>query len=243
MKGLSFILNLCNRTAEEKGLQIAGAPDTYLGASFQTCRKLIEDGMIGEVVGFNAAMICRGHESWHPDPAFYYQFGGGPLMDMGPYYLTALVNLLGPVAAVTSVAKTSFSTRTITSQSHAGESIDVEVPTYVAGTLKVTNPNMFGEKIYLLRPESKEYKEMPLLFDYQEDSRGLGLADMAKALQEKRTIRANMHQTFHVLDVITGFQRSSDKKAREVITSSIEATPIMKKATVLGIIESDTLSF
>jgi len=81
--------------ARERGLSIGGAPDTFLGASIQTCRKLIDAGFIGEPIGFTASMICRGHESWHPSPEFYYKFGGGPLLDMGPYYLTALVNLLG----------------------------------------------------------------------------------------------------------------------------------------------------
>ncbi|HAN94771.1 MAG TPA: oxidoreductase, partial [Firmicutes bacterium] len=84
--------------ARERGLSIGGAPDTFLGASIQTCRKLIDAGFIGEPIGFTASMICRGHESWHPSPEFYYKFGGGPLLDMGPYYLTALVNLLGRVA-------------------------------------------------------------------------------------------------------------------------------------------------
>lgn len=70
---------------------------TFLGAGIQTCRKLIDDGWIGEPVAATAFMTCHGHESWHPDPEFYYQVGGGPMFDMGPYYLTALVNLIGPV--------------------------------------------------------------------------------------------------------------------------------------------------
>ena len=89
--------------AAKTGLFVGGAPDTFLGSGIQTCRKLIEDGYIGKPIGIAAFMICRGHESWHPDPDFYYQYGGGPLFDMGPYYLTAFVNLLGPVAAVSFV--------------------------------------------------------------------------------------------------------------------------------------------
>ena len=73
------------------------APDTFLGAGIQTCRKLIDDGWIGEPIAASAFMTNHGHESWHPDPEFYYQLGGGPMLDMGPYYLTALVNLMGPV--------------------------------------------------------------------------------------------------------------------------------------------------
>ncbi len=82
--------------AKAKDVLIGCAPDTFLGAGGQTCRKLIDDGWIGEPIGCTAFMMCHGHESWHPDPEFYYKAGGGPMFDMGPYYLTALVNLLGP---------------------------------------------------------------------------------------------------------------------------------------------------
>jgi len=83
--------------ARERGLRVGGAPDTFLGGGLQTCRKLLDDGVIGEPVAATAFMMGHGHESWHPDPEFYYQVGGGPMFDMGPYYLTALINLLGPV--------------------------------------------------------------------------------------------------------------------------------------------------
>ena len=121
--------------AEEKGLMLGGAPDTFLGAGIQTCRKLIDDGYIGTPIGAQAFMVGHGHESWHPDPAFYYQFGGGPMMDMGPYYITALINLMGGVKSVMGSTKKSFPTRTITSQPHFGEVVDVEVNTYVTGIL------------------------------------------------------------------------------------------------------------
>ncbi|NLM41187.1 MAG: Gfo/Idh/MocA family oxidoreductase [Firmicutes bacterium] len=257
--------------AKERGLSIGGAPDTFLGASIQTCRKLIDDGFIGRPIGFTAAMICRGHESWHPSPAFYYQHGGGPLLDMGPYYLTALVNLLGRVTGVTAVAKASFPQRVITSQPLAGTVVEVEVPTHLVGILELENgavgtlfttfdvvykessrfevygtegtlivpdPNHFGQTIYLLRPESREYKEMPLLFDYQDNFRGLGLADMAVALRSKRPIRANQEQLFHVLDVMTAFERSSAKRAREEITSPYTRPEPMAKPRVLGIFDN-----
>lgn len=124
------------RLAGEKGLMLGCAPDTFLGAGLQTCRKLIDDGFIGDPVAATAFMLCHGHESWHPDPEFYYQVGGGPMFDMGPYYLTALVSLLGPVKTVCGIAKTSFPQRTITSAPKFGQKIDVEVPTHVAGTLE-----------------------------------------------------------------------------------------------------------
>src|SRR5207249_2020919 len=86
-------------------LRVGAAPDTFMGGGLQTCRKLIDDGAIGQPVAATAFMLCHGHESWHPDPAFYYQAGGGPMFDMGPYYLTALISLLGPVRRVTGSAR------------------------------------------------------------------------------------------------------------------------------------------
>jgi predicted dehydrogenase len=121
--------------AETNGLRVGCAPDTFLGGGIQTCRKLIDDGWIGEPIAATAFMMSHGPESWHPDPAFYYHRGGGPLFDMGPYYLTTLVNLLGPVRRVTGSARASFSTRTITSQPKRGTVVEVEVPTHVAGVL------------------------------------------------------------------------------------------------------------
>ncbi len=231
--------------AEENNLYLGGAPDTFLGAGIQTCRKLIDDGFIGKVVGAAAFMICHGHESWHPDPEFYYKHGGGPMMDMGPYYLTALTNLIGGIKSVTGVAKTSFEERTITSKQKYGEIIKVEVPTYITGimefdngavgtlfttfdvhnigqarfeiygsegTLIVPDPNTFGGPIYLLRPEDRALKEMPLMFDYSDNSRGLGLEDMALAIKEQKLARASYKQTLHVLEAMEAFVTSSNSR-------------------------------
>lgn len=123
------------KTATAKGLLVGCAPDTFLGGGLQTCRKLIDDGWIGEPVAATAFMLCHGHESWHPDPEFYYKPGGGPMLDMGPYYLTALVSLLGPIKRVTGSARVTFPERTITSQPKYGKKIQVEVPTHVAGVM------------------------------------------------------------------------------------------------------------
>lgn len=125
--------------AEEKGLRVGCAPDTFLGGGLQTCRKLIDDGWIGELIGANAFMLCPGHEFWHPDPGFYYQQGGGPLFDMGPYYLTAFVHLLGPISQVSGMASTAYTERKITSQPKFGEMIKVETPTHIHGQLRFAN--------------------------------------------------------------------------------------------------------
>jgi predicted dehydrogenase len=230
--------------AAKKGVMLGGAPDTFLGAGIQTCRKLIDDGFIGEPLGATAFMVGRGHETWHPDPAFYYQYGGGPMLDMGPYYLTALVNLLGPLKAVSGFARSSFATRTITSQPLNGTVVDVKVPTHICGlyefvsgalgtiitsfdvhahnlpileiygtngTLSVPDPNTFGGPVKLYRPEKGEFLEMPLTFDYAENSRGLGLSDMAEAIQLNRKARAGVDLTFHVLEAMAGFFKASEE--------------------------------
>lgn len=117
--------------AKEKGLLACSAPDTFLGAGIQTCRKLLDEGRIGKPIGFTANMVAPGHELWHPAPEFYYKKGGGPMMDMGPYYITALVSLLGPVKRVSCMAKISRARREL-----QGTMMDVEVPTHYAGIME-----------------------------------------------------------------------------------------------------------
>ena len=123
-------------TAEAAGLRVGCAPDTFLGGGHQTVRGLIDAGAIGKPVAGTAFMMGPGHESWHPNPAFYYQPGGGPLFDMGPYYLTALVHALGPVKRVAAITSRGRETRVIGSKPRAGEVIDVDVDTHTAGTLE-----------------------------------------------------------------------------------------------------------
>jgi len=125
--------------AASKGRRVGSAPDTFLGGAHQTCRKLVDDGAIGQPVAATAFMLGHGHESWHPDPEFYYAAGGGPLFDMGPYYLTALINLLGPVRRVTGSTRISFPERVITSAPKRGQRIKVEVPTHLAAVLDFAN--------------------------------------------------------------------------------------------------------
>jgi predicted dehydrogenase len=121
--------------ASGKGLRVGSAPDTFLGAGLQTCGRLIDEGVIGEPVAAVAFMAGRGPESWHPDPGSFYKKGAGPMFDIGPYYLTALVSLLGPVARVSGTARKSFPERIATSQAHRGEHLPVEVSTHYSATL------------------------------------------------------------------------------------------------------------
>lgn len=121
--------------AQSKGLRVGCAPDTFMGAGVQTARKAIDDGRIGRPVAFTAFMMGHGHEHWHPSPEFYYEVGGGPMFDMGPYYLTALLNYLGPVERISGAARIAIPERTITSQPKHGKKINVETPDHICGTM------------------------------------------------------------------------------------------------------------
>ncbi len=275
--------------ALKNGLYLGGAPDTFMGAGIQTSRKLIDDGVIGDIIGANVSMICRGHETWHPDPEFYYKRGGGPMMDMGPYYVTALVNLLGEAKGLVGLTKKSFDKRIITSKPHYGEVIDVDIDTHLTGnilfasgaiasifttfdvhytnqarfevygtkgTLVVPDPNTFGGPILLYRPEDyvrgpavdpalrkidlnpyPHYKEIPLMFDYRENSRGLGLADMCRAIEDARPWRANYRQQHHVLEILTGFSKASrEGKFLELKTHYTRPAP-MENNPMHGILD------
>jgi predicted dehydrogenase len=276
--------------AKEKGLLMGGAPDTFMGAGIQTSRRLIDSGLIGDIIGADCAMICHGHETWHPDPEFYYKRGGGPMMDMGPYYVTALVNLLGEAKGVIGMTRKSFSERLITSQPFFGKTVNVDIDTHLTGsieftsgaiaqiittfdvhytsqarfevygtegTLVVPDPNTFGGPVLLLRREEggrgpridpalmkpeeitlyRNYRQLPLMFGYRENSRGLGLADMCKAVETKRNFRANSVQQMHVLEILTAFTKSSQqKKYIELKTKYNRAAP-MKSDIMPGILD------
>ena len=243
------------RLAADKGLKVACAPDTVLGAGLQTCRKLIDEGAIGEAVGANAFMLCHGHETWHPAPEFYYKPGGGPLFDMGPYYLSALVNLLGGVERVNAFAATTFPTRTVTSQPNHSQVVQVETPTHIVGTMRfksgaigqittsfdvwhselpcieiygtegsvsVPDPNGFGGAVRLRLVGDSGWAEVPLSHAYADNSRGLGVLDLALAVQEKREPRAGGAVAFHVLDVMQSFLESAEKSQQRDIRSVME---------------------
>lgn len=230
------------------------APDTFLGAGLQTCRKLIDDGAIGEPVAATAFMLGHGPEGWHPDPNFFYQYGAGPLFDMGPYYLTALVSLLGPIRRVTGSARASFAERTIGSEPKKGEKIAVNVPThsaavldFVAGpiatlvtsfdvwarenrieiygseaTLALPDPNTFGGPVRLRRAGETEWEDIPLSHDFADNSRGIGLWDMATGIAERRPYRASGDLALHVLETMHAVHRASGEGRHIEIVSNVE---------------------
>lgn len=230
--------------AKEKNLLVGCAPDTFMGAGLQTCRKLIDDGEIGQPIAASAFVAFRGPESWHPDPETFYKVGAGPMFDIGPYFVTALVNLLGPVQRVAGATKISFPERVITSQPKYGSMIKVETPTHVTGvmdfesgvvgtiitsfdvwasrlpiieiygtdgTLSVPDPNTFGGPVLIKTMKDNDWREVPLTHGYSENSRGLGVTDMAYALRSGRAHRASGELAYHVLDLMQSFLDSSNQ--------------------------------
>ncbi len=122
--------------AAARGVRLGCAPDTFLGVGLQTCRAVIDRGDIGEPLAANAFMLQPGPEWWHPNPGFFYGHGSGPMLDMGPYYLTALVQLLGPAVSVIGTGRISRPQRTIRSEPHRGEVIDVAAPTHTSAAIE-----------------------------------------------------------------------------------------------------------
>ena len=249
--------------ADENDLRVGCAPDTFLGGCIQTARKLIDDKWIGTPISATVFMMGDGPESWHPNPSFYYQAGGGPVLDMGPYYLTTLVNLLGPVQRVVSMARKSDK-RIATSEARFGEIIPVEVNTHVAGTLEffngvivtlvmsfdtkthyrsieihgtkaslqISDPNMFGGEVKISQQE--KFESIPLSHAYTEDFRGIGLADMASAIQNRRDHRANAKLAYHVLDVMLALDESAKNRKFIEISSKADKPEAMPDDLLRG---------
>lgn len=251
--------------AAERNLRVGCAPDTILGSGVQTSRKLIEGGWIGEPLAATAFMTSRGVERWHMNPNFYYEPGGGPLFDMGPYYLSALVNLLGPVDRVSGSARISQKERTIRNPKlpdRWGEKIPVQVPTHVSasleflsgpigtvvmsfdvqasvlprieiygtkGTLSVPDPNGFGGPVQLKLADDEQWREIPLCCSSVEPGRGLGVAEMALAMQENRPHRANSQVAGHVLDIMQSIHESSESGRHISIKTQCEQPALLEE--------------
>ncbi len=245
--------------AKEKDLRVGCAPDTFLGAGLQTCRKVIDDKWIGKPLAGTAFMMGRGPEVWHPNPFFFYQTGGGPMFDMGPYYMTALVHLLGPVEAISAVTGRGFEERVAGHQNHFGKRIPVEVPTHYSGglvfesgatvnacisfdipkhthhpieiygthgSLQVPDPNTFGGDVNVFRMGNGDWQKICYSHDYYDNSRGIGVADMAHAVQTGREHRCSGELACHVLEVMQTFERSANEgKMIELSTTCKQPAP------------------
>lgn len=250
--------------ANRKGLRVGCAPDTFLGAGIQTCKKLIEDGVIGKPVAAVGFFMHHGPEmaAYRPPrvdaptrqsvtskpEGFYYTPGVGPLLDMGPYYLTTLAVLIGPYRRASGSAQITWPERplgeprfTVQVPSHVVGVLDHEngaVSTVITstdiwptelprieiygetGSLSVPDPNFFGGPVRLRRPGESGWIDVPLTHGYAENSRGVGLADMAKAIREGRPHRASGDLAYHVLDTMLGVYDASREGRYVEITSN-----------------------
>lgn len=237
------------------GLLVGNAPDTFLGGRWQTVRKLIDEGVIGDPTGVTAFVGTHGTERHHPNPDFYYQKGGGPLWDLGPYYLTVMVFLLGPFARVAGLSRRTFDQRMIENGPRNGEWMPVKVDTHIEsllefrsgvigsmtmsfdvwdsetprfeiygtkGTICIPDPdpvhgaNDFHGPVLFRTQETSRWTHQPRpkgredwqvaenKHGFNENARGLGLWDLALAVQNNRPARASGQMAYHVCEVMSG---------------------------------------
>jgi predicted dehydrogenase len=248
--------------AQEKGLRVGGAPDTFFGGAWQTARQLIDQGAIGEpVAAFACLQARRGPNPGRPRPpstdgyvSFYrthfFEYGVTWSFDRGPYYLTALINLLGSVRRVTASARKTWEQR-----EDAGTMVEVHAPTHVAGVLDFANgavctviltadvygmglphieiygseaslrcidPNNFGGPLSLRKPDSPELIPVECAFGYNQNSRGVGVADMAAAIRSGRPHRASGEMAYHVIDIVNAFHDASRENQHVMLESTCD---------------------
>ena len=240
--------------ARDRGLLFGSAPDTFLGAAVQTSRKLLDDGWVGRPFAVTCHMLRAGPEAWHPDPAFLYQEGAGPLFDSGPYSLTVLAYLLGPIESVMCSAEIIHPERTITSQPRYGQKIHVEVPTFVAGLLNFAS-GAIGTLVMSVDVENSRHHDprqhnygievygsegtlsVPSVHAYREDGRGLGVADMASAILRGRAPRVSGEMVYHVHEVLHRLDESWRTGTRRRVESRFGRTEALSPNLRPGQIE------
>ena len=264
--------------AAAKGVQVGCAPDTVLGPGYQQARSLIEAGAIGRPLTAVAAVLSHGHEHWHPNPAFYYQPGGGPVFDMGPYYIAALTSLLGPVAQVQAVGLIGFAERTVTTPHSPwlGQTIKVETLTSVqallefasgaqatlltsfdvwrhglapielhgeAGSLRLPDPNFFAGELEIAvgrepwRKIGLDHRLLgrpnwPAQKPRQSNWRGLGVADLARAILDGRPPRVGGAFALHVLATMEAIASAAVERRPVRIEAPFEPTPALGDAEI-----------
>jgi predicted dehydrogenase len=125
--------------ADQKGLRIGSAPDTFLGGAHQLGRDLIDTGKVGKITGGTCSVMSHGMEHWHPNPDFFFQPGAGPILDVGPYYVTNLIQLIGPVKRVMALGATPRAYRTIANGPRHGEQVPVGTPTTIQAAMEFHN--------------------------------------------------------------------------------------------------------
>jgi predicted dehydrogenase len=246
--------------AREKGLRVASAPDTVLGAALQTARRAVDAGRIGRPLTALALFQVPGPELWHPAPEFYFQAGGGPLLDMGPYYLTTLVHLLGPVRRVTGAGGRARDTRVVGSGPRAGTEFPVTVPTTVTALVECARGSaqlvlsfdsalkrtglveLTGTLGTAVLPDPNRFDEPTRLHllghDEPEElaaeghaaSRGTGTLELARAIRAGVPERASGELAYHVLDAMLAIDESLTRGRTVEVASTVEVPPLLPAA-------------
>jgi predicted dehydrogenase len=239
--------------ARARGLRVGNAPDTFLGAGIQSALRAVRAGLIGEPVAATTALESAGPESWHPSPEFLYADGAGPLFDMGPYYLTALVSLLGPASTVAATARKARETRVIGSGPKAGTAFAVEVPTHVTALIEFAGGAGASTSFSFDSPAPKRLVELggteatlalpdpntfggplqirnaadqewrDLPVEGTEAGRGIGVLDLARALRTGDPHRASGDLALHVLDVMSAISASAAEGSFQKVSSELAA--------------------
>lgn len=241
--------------AHAAGLRVATAPDTFLGSGIQSARRLIENGDIGAPLTALTLMQSPGPESWHPNPDFLFQEGAGPLFDIGPYYLTALVQMFGPVARVSASASRARETRVIGSGPRAGEEFAVTVPTHVSALYEFesgqtaqavfsfdsklgrTQFEVAGVDGTLVVPDPNTFEGELLVHGSDgietfpstgtTDSRGIGVVELARAIRAGVPERASGEQAYHVLDIMVSTIEAGESRTPVEVESTVNVAPAL----------------
>lgn len=243
--------------AQAAGLRVGSAPDTFLGAGLQSAARALSAGAIGEPVAVTAVTQGPGPESWHPNPEFLFQYGAGPLFDIGPYYLTALVALLGPVSRVSATARQARAERVIGSGPKAGTSFAVEVPTHVQALLDFAGGpsasatfsfdasvarrmiEITGTEGTLSLPDPNTFEGPLQVRAFGEEEwrdlpvtgstagRGMGVLDMARAIRGGAEHRASGELAHHVLELMSTITESADRHTVLPLESGAPAVPVL----------------
>ncbi|GAA4166938.1 Gfo/Idh/MocA family oxidoreductase [Gryllotalpicola daejeonensis] len=245
--------------AQSAGLRVATAPDTFLGAGIQTARRLIESGAIGEAKTALTLMQQPGPESWHPNPDFLFQEGAGPLFDVGPYYVTTLIQLFGPVKRVAAVASKSKERRTIGSGPRAGETFEVTVPTHVTAVFEFeggqTSQSIFSFDSQIRRTQFEvtgvdgaleladpnmfvgdlvlhkaDGTQETIATTGEKAARGTGVVELARAIRAGVPERASGEQAFHALDIMVSTIEAAERGEWVEVESTFVPTPVLPES-------------
>jgi predicted dehydrogenase len=243
--------------AAGRGVRVGCAPDTFLGAAHQACRRAIDAGRIGRPIAGAAAVLSHGMEHWHPNPEFFFKRGGGPIHDIGPYYVTQLVNLLGPVTRVTAQTSTASPTRTVTSEPRRGQMIEVEVPTTVNGVLSFASGanvslttswdvwqhrrlpfELYGSEGSMLMPDPNFFGGTPEVTERDSDWRELDI--WAHPFRTpNRTLRSGMqvadYRIIGLLDMATALRQGRAHRANgDLALHVLEVLDAFERSSVEG---------